>query len=486
MIRATICCLVAFAAIAEASPKVALPAIEGDETGAMRDAVVGAIDGEQLTVLGERETNRAVDALRNENLAELTEKQATKLSKDLEAEAIVTVVYTKKGKAKTLKFRLFVNGKKQKGFTVQFKNAKSELFKTKLHDKMVERITSATEPPKPPPVAKEDEEPVKKRIKKGDPAEEEEDPNPKKKIVKQEDDEEDGAKKKKKKKKKTASEDEEEDEDEVSIRKHAEGPVHTANRVAARLDVGASFGNRSLVFTQRGNFPEGPKPFRSAPVPGVRFDAEIYPLAFMNPNSIAAGLGGYVEYDKTLVMNLGTTAEPGKKVKVDRQALTVGGRFRFAFGKRATSPTVTLGFDYGRSKFVAKRGALMDPTSLDLPDTDYKFLAPGAGFRIPIGTFLAFQAYGKGMFVNNAGPIQQANSYGKAKIIGIEAAAGFDIVFSNRFALRLQGELVQIGYSFVGTGGAMVNSRDGNPSTKDIGGATDRSIGGTATLGVLY
>src|ERR1043165_2819492 len=87
MIRATICCVVAFFAVAQAAPKVALPAIEGDETGDMRDAVAAAIDGEQITVLGERETNRAVDSLRNENLAELTEKQATKLSKDLEDDA---------------------------------------------------------------------------------------------------------------------------------------------------------------------------------------------------------------------------------------------------------------------------------------------------------------------------------------------------------------------------------------------------------------
>jgi hypothetical protein len=124
--------------------------------------------------------------------------------------------------------------------------------------------------------------------------------------------------------------------------------------------------------------------------------------------------------------------------------------------------------------------------SLDLPDTNYQFIAPGLGTRIPIGNMLAFVAYGEAMFVSKAGPIQQAESYGKAKIFGFSGEGGFEVVIANRFAVRAMFEITQIGFDFQGTGGMLANSRDNDPASVDVGGATDRSIGGVATLAVLY
>ena len=495
MIRALITALaVLSAATSSAAPKIALPAVEGDLTGDMRDDIAAALDGDQLTVLGEKEVNRAYDRLSLENLAELNEKQAKKLSKDLEADAVVTAVLAKKGKKKTLKFRLFVNGKKQKGFTVEFKSAKSNKFKTKLRDKLVERLgeeESAT-------VAKTDEEaPVKKRkaTKSSDAAADEEDPNPKpKKVatkVTQEADPEAEEEEPEKKPKTTAARDADEDEPETAIEKRMY-PKHTANRAGARADAGVSLANRSLIFTKRSNFPEGPKPFKSKPVPGARFKGELFPFAFYDPDSILAGFGVAGEYDKTLVLNLQTEAEPGVKIPVNQYAYSVGGRFRFAFGKKPTSPTITLGLDIGRRRWKADRSKLMDRTSLggmgslDLPDTHYKFTAPGLGFRIPIGGMFALVGYGEAMFVNQAGPIQNAESYGKAKIFGFSGEGGFEVVIVNRVAIRAVFEMTQFGFDFQGTGGMLANSRDNDPSTPDVGGATDRSLGGVATLAVLY
>ena len=62
---------------------------------------------------------------------------------------------------------------------------------------------------------------------------------------------------------------------------------------------------------------------------------------------------------------------------------------------------------------------------------------------------------------------------------------GFDIQFARHIAFDLRGELAQIGYAFTGNG-AMANNRDGDPTTKDVGGAADRYIGGVATIAVLY
>lgn len=493
MIRSLICFLavVTFAGSASAAPKIALPPIEGDLTGDMRDDVVAAIDGEQLVVLGQKEVNRVYDRLNIENLAELSEKQAKKLSKDLEADAVVTAVLAKKGKKKTLKFRLFVNGKKQKGFTVEFKSAKSNKFKTALRTKMVDRISGD----EPPPAVAEEEAPVKKKkIVKSE--EDAEDPNPKakKEVAAAEEGEgepDEDLPKKKKKKKTAAVEGDEEDLGETAIEKRM-APQHTANRSAARADAGVSFANRSLKFTQRANFPEGPKPFKSKPVPGARFAGELYPFAFYNPDSILAGVGFAGSYDKTLKLNLATTAEPGVKVPVDQSAFSVGGRLRFAFGKRPTSPTITAGLDYGRRRWKADRSGLMDRTSLggmgslDLPDTNYAFIAPGLGFRIPIGGMIAFVAYGEAMFINKAGPIQKAESYGKAKIFGFAGEGGLEVIIFDRFAIRGMFEMTQIGFDFQGTGGMLANSRDNDPTTPDVGGATDRSLGGVFTLAVLY
>jgi hypothetical protein len=47
------------------------------------------------------------------------------------------------------------------------------------------------------------------------------------------------------------------------------------------------------------------------------------------------------------------------------------------------------------------------------------------------------------------------------------------------------GEFTQMGFAFTGTG-QMSNNRDGDPATKDVGGAADRYIGGSLLFGVLY
>jgi hypothetical protein len=98
---------------------------------------------------------------------------------------------------------------------------------------------------------------------------------------------------------------------------------------------------------------------------------------------------------------------------------------------------------------------------------------------------VAFVAGGRGLLITRTGPIQNGTSYGRAKVYGVEAMAALDVVLGTRFALRFSGEFVQIGYTFDGVG-ALSNGLDGDPSKPDVGGLTDRSIGGAATLAVMY
>lgn len=466
---------VAWVPSAAAKPKtVAMTPIEGDPNGDMGDHVAEALDGAELSLLAPKVVTRAIDKLGYDG--ELTEKQAKKVATELEADAIIQAKLERDGKHKVLKFKLFVGGKKVRGFTVTFNNAKSDAFKSKLRDKMIERIAGDSGD-------------------KGDGEDDDAKKKKKKKVLAAAADDEDpdgeSKKKKKKTKKKVAADDDDEDADpdedeeediEAAVRRVS---PHTANTVAVRVDLGVSVQNRTLRFTSRNNFPEAPKTYKNAPVPGARIEGELYPFAFINPKGIAGILGFAGEYDKTLSLTLRTTAEANVPVKATQQHWSLGLRLRIPFGSKPTSPTVTLGAGYGRRTFKTDRSDLMDPASLDVPDTSYTLIDPGLTFRIPIIPQLALTLGGKALIITDAGPIQQPESYGRAKVFGGSGQAGLDIVLGNRFAIRLVGEFVQVGFAFTGTG-ALANNRDRDPQTKDVGGASDRSIGGAATLAVLY
>ena len=262
-------------------------------------------------------------------------------------------------------------------------------------------------------------------------------------------------------------------------------PAHAANRVAVRADLGVSVQNRSVTFTNRQNFAQGPKPYSNSPVPGARLEAEVYPFAFSDPRSPIAGLGIAGEYDHTLSLTLRTSAEPTVPVAASQSHWSIGVRYRIPFGRTSLSPTLTLGAGVGKRSFTTDRSGLMDPRSLDLPDTAYALFDPGMHLRIPLAAALALTVGGKALLITDAGPIQTPDAYGQATAFGVSAQAGLDIVIGNRFAIRLSGEFVQIGFDFTGNG-ELSNNRDLEPATQDVGGAADRAIGGAVTFGVLY
>jgi hypothetical protein len=70
-------------------------------------------------------------------------------------------------------------------------------------------------------------------------------------------------------------------------------------------------------------------------------------------------------------------------------------------------------------------------------------------------------------------------------VYGGEGLAALDVVLGSRFALRFSFELAQVGFTFDGVG-TLSKGLDGDPSKPDVGGLADRSIGGAATLGVMY
>ena len=467
---AVVCCVAAVALprVALAKPKVAFAAIVGDDGGEVTEAISGTLD--ELRLIPAKDVKKKVKSLGLED--DWTDKDFVKLGKALEADAVVQGTLEAKGGKKNLTFKIFVHGKKAKGFSVQFSNPKSDKFQKAVHDKLVEKITAD----EGEPVADDDDKPKKKKK-----VDDDDDDKPKKKHKKTLDGDDDDDDKPKKKHKKT---DDDDQEDEASTPK---APAHAANRVAIRIDAGVSAATRSLSFVSRA-FDAGqgpPKPYSNSVVPGARVEGEIYPLAFQDPKSPAAGLGLGFEFDQTISLTLRTTAQPDAQLKATQRHWVVGVRYRIPFGHAATSPTLTIGLNYGNRQFKVDRSALTGGNMLDLPDVDYKMYEPGASLRVPVAPTVALVAMGRAMLISDAGSIVTGMQYGQAKVFGFEGQAGLDIVLGDRFAIRLVAELAQVGYTFTGVG-TLANSRDNDPTTKDVGGATDRAIGGAATLAVLY
>jgi hypothetical protein len=541
---------------AAARPKVALTQIDGDASGDVRDAVADALDGKDLSLIASKEVNRAVDKIGDP--ADLTEKDFKKLASELEADAIVTGKLDKSGVSKTLKFRLYVHRKMAKGFTVSFKDAKSEKFRSMLHDKMVDKIGSAAgegegeneklarddKPKKKTDAVADDDDSRASKAKKsarkpkaGGSAEDEDDDarpaqtaqsaRPARSAKPSEDDAEDRPAKRarparpgeeedakatpsarsarsakpsddepaapagepaapRKATRKLAAADRE-DRDELEASAPAPGaPVRTANRAAARIEVGASMLKRSFAFNAQSG-PGGPHDTALPVVGGARVQGEVYPLALTGSTRFAAGFGIAADYDKTIKLNLSTSLMPGVKVPVKQSAYAVALNYRYLFGQTATSSSLTASVGYGKRLFSPDRSTLSDAAAAaavarDAPTTNYAIIEPGLSVRLPVTRIFALSLGGKGMLISNAGPIQGTTSYGRAKIYGIDAIGGLEIALGNRFLVRLAGEFVQIGYAFQNAG-ALSDGSNGGPK---VGGLADQSVGGSATLAVVY
>jgi hypothetical protein len=513
-------------ALTWAKPRVAIVPFERDNSGELADVVAELLD-DDFNVVSSSKTSRTIDKLGYDT--DLTSKQLKKLSNELETDAIIRGDVGKKNGRKVLHLKLFKDGKKVRGFKVEFASMRSKKFKQALKDKLLEKLGDGEAPKKKKggddeEVADEkpkkkkggddeevaDEKPTKKKggddeevadekpkKKKGGDDEEVADEKPRKKKKGGDDvdgeeastgDDEDPDAKPKKKVGKGGDDEGNEDEDpiegEVEDRPRPPSTGHAINRAAVRVDFGPSVSRRSLMFTSR-SFEEAPRPYANTPVPGAHVEAEIYPLAFSNPKSIAAGLGIGGHFDQTLTLNLTSTVQPGTKFPVKQNHWSINGRFRLVLGKRTTSPSATIRGGYMTRTFTVDRSRLMTGNVIDLPDVAYKGFNGGLDFRFPVSRSVALSAGGGMIFVTTTGAIQSREQYGQAKVTGAEARVGVDVAIGKRMAIRASGDFAQMGFAFTGSG-EMSNNRDGNPETKDVGGAADRYIGGSLLFGVLY
>ncbi|HEX8113053.1 MAG TPA: hypothetical protein VF516_35225, partial [Kofleriaceae bacterium] len=212
-----------------------------------------------------------------------------------------------------------------------------------------------------------------------------------------------------------------------------------------------------------------------------RVDGEIYPIALADPQSGLAGLGLAASYDKTFGLAIKV---PNQTVSapINQSHYAIGARYRLGLGE---SSSVAFGLDYARRQYVADRSGL-GAVVLDMPDVSYQAVSPGAWLRVPVAPSVTVFGGADGLLIFEAGGIQNRTSYGPATVYGLEATAGVDIALARQIGVRIGLEVSQIMFKFTPQGPTLANNRDGDPSTQDVNGAADRSIGGTVMICLTY
>lgn len=287
----------------------------------------------------------------------------------------------------------------------------------------------------------------------------------------------------------TASRDEDVGVDDDMGDRDAPGPAD--NRTAAErrrsgvmiLSAGASVVDRSLRFTYRSDLTDAPKGYKGPAAPAARVSGELYPLAKdgkkkgLGPN---LGIGFEAEY----VFGLQTAILDGGGMMAN--LATTESRYgasailRHNFGDKGPSIQVSVG--YGRLQFKVDK-----PTDVvvDLPNTSYTYFDPGLAARYPVTPKISLFAGARALLITGAGEVQQRDQYGTAKLTGVDADGGVEYLFAKRYMLTVAARFTAVGYQFQGDGDMTV-MRDGDPNTVDVGGALDKYLSGSATLGYLF
>ena len=477
-------------AIAKPKPKLAVAPLSGDN-GKITQAVVDALAGKDFAIVGPKDTKREMIKLGASG--DLSAKDVRKLIGKLEVVAIVDGKVAKAGNKRSLHLEVHRRGQPDAGFTIEFKTTTSPGFRRTIHDEILKKVEGAADDSdeEPKSIAAASAEDDSARHKPDDkPAED----APRRKPVEAEDDAparrkpiaDDDAPRRKPatdddapRRKRVAAQD---DDATPTVRKR-KGKKTTDDgapqQLLAHLGVGPSVSQRRLSWTTRSGFTQMP-PAVVTSAAGARIDGEIYPFAFGGASGGAANLGFAASYDKSFGLKI-TIPGGSASAPIDQAHYSFGARYRFSVGDASS---LALGLDYFGRSYVADRSPLGGAV-LDTPDFKYSAVSPGLTGRTPLSPAVWLYGGLDGLLMLDAGPVVTKSNYGKGTVYGVEARAGLDLALSPQIDLRFAAEYSQINLSF-GAGGMMATSRDNDATTQDVMGATDRSIGVAATLGLVY
>ncbi|HUJ58055.1 MAG TPA: hypothetical protein VLX92_06170 [Kofleriaceae bacterium] len=466
--------LVAVPVIASAKPKVAIAAFDDDD-GKVGQAVVDITGKHAKVVSGFKETKRAMASL---GVSELTPKTIKKLRIKLGVDLVLHgSVQHDDGTKRHLSLVISGKGKTKATLELEFKNLKALYveLKAKLPDKLDEASGEGNdddvEDDDAPKVAKHDDPPPKKHDDDAPPPKHD-DPPPKRhddedRPKKHDDDAPRHVAHRDDDARVTRSSDD--DGESHHHHKHRHAERNPSTQAAVWADVGPEVARRTLTYDGGGvNMPPqvGTAGFAGA------IEGEIYPLSFDSLDSAGAGLGLFGNYSKTMGLSI---AVPGttSSAAIDDGYYSVGARYRLRIGQSS----LAVGVAYWRRKYIANRSGAS--SGLDMPDVDYSAVAPGAIVRFPITPSIAGFAAVDVPLMLSTGPISTAADYGRGQVIAFDVDAGVQITVAPHYALQLAALFDQVGFKFSGGMNTVAAARG-------VTGATDRSIGVTAAIGLHY
>jgi len=433
-------------AVATAKPKVAVVPLAGDTNNKLSQQIAEAL-GDDFSVIGFKA------------IAKITRKTsvdddlAAKIEKQGPAVVVVSGKLVKVGSNKRLQLKIAVKGGDTGDLVVKLKgNNLDDDGKTKIHDAVQKVATNDDDDDRPKKHHDEPKEEPKEEprhaLADDDKPKKHDDDAPKKKRVAVDD-----------------------DDRKISKKRHKKDVEEDAGSRAIHdvfVDLGAAYGMRQLSWDSAA---PTPPPKVSTAAPSARIAGEAYAKA-AGATGALANFGIGVEYDKTfgLSIALGKTSVP-----IDQGHFAFGARYRLDVAARSN---VVLGLDYASRHYIADRSGLTAASQLDAPDVDYAGAQVGAEGRTPFTDTIQGFAKVQLMLPFSAGQIQNPDSYGPATVYGFGLNAGVDIAVASNVAVRLVGEVEQIGLSFKGTG-AQAQSRM-------VSSATDRQLGLVASLGLFY
>lgn len=456
-------------AITFAKPSVAVAPFDDDKGGKAALAVEKALEDAASTVVGHKETGKAMKKLRLSGTLDKTDKK--QLRKKLEVDVLV------EGKVDNGKVELRLSGKgiKTSRFRMESRRLKADLpeelgkrlspdksdeddeedlAKRREEEERIAKKRREDEEAETRSKKRRDDDEAEARAKKRREAEEDE--RKPRRVAKEEDEVDEGDEAVKvKKKRKRRREDEDEGESEPVGR-------HVATQAAIRATAGAGFARRALTYSASGG--AAPPPVGTA-APTARVEVEAYPGAMDTLKGIGAGFGIYGHFERALVLSI--DVPNGGNTPITQQGYAIGARYRATFGQHA----VAFGIGYAARQYTADRSGLAMNQNLDMPDTSYGAVAPNVMANFAASPTVGIYAGGAFELLLKAGQITE--TYGYAKTIAFDLRAGLDIAFAPRYGMRIGGEVHQVGFTF-------------SQPQRGVSSATDRVLGFAASFEVLY
>ena len=497
--------LLAIPTLALAEPKVAVAKLEGDPKGNVAD-IIAEVAGDRAKVT---KPGRVESAMRGLGVSALNAKSTKKLRARLGVDVVIHGSVQKDGR--DTRVRLVLSGKGSAKLSLVYESTK-ELRKDR-RAKLPKRIAAAMESgggndedddddrkrdrerkQQDQEAARDKErraEAERKQRAEDESRRAESDRKRKKKRGGGDDeDDEDGDRKRKKKRvaedddrsrtrKRFRDDDDDDDDDDDRRRKRKrrgddedERPRHAITQAAVWADVGGALARRTLTWSATG---ATPPPRVGTFAPAGRFEAELYPLALTATKGPATGIGLHADYSRTFGLGIAVPGMANVVAPIKNGHYSVGARYRFVFGQHS----LAIGASYWRRYYMADRSKLTTPDQLDMPDVDYSAIAPGVLARIAatpkIGAFASIDV----PLMLYSGPIQEPGSYGSSKILAFDLRAGAQIAVASRAALQIAADVSQVGLTFTQQMGSMA-------ATRNVTKATDRSVGLSATIGIVY